>query len=123
MSGLLHQAHASNIYSLYGLQPTLHFAIITHLAAVIYNWLDLSIKYLKEHCRGYIWTNSIMCQIAGCLYGTKDLAVLVLIILAKTIICIREYYAKVVVGITRWHFIFIESKILVVSAYKSFIED
>ena len=64
-----------------------------------------------------------MGQIAGCIYRTKGLAVLVLIILAKTIICIREYYAKVVLGITRWHFIFIESKISAVSAYKSFVEN
>ena len=64
-----------------------------------------------------------MGQIAGCIYRTKGLAVLVVMILAKTIICIREYYAKLVIGITRWHFIFIESTISVVSAYKSFVED
>ena len=63
-----------------------------------------------------MWTNNIMGQISGCLYRTNYFAVLVLIILAKTIIYIREYYGKAVIGITRWHFIFIENKISVVSA-------
>ena len=72
----------------------------------------------------YNWTNSTMDQSVGCVYRTKYFAVLlVLIILATMIVCIREYYVKAIIGITRWHFILIESKMSVVCAYKSFIED